>query len=149
MESKPKLRIRSKSPLHGERLLEPIEFEKGAAVRVFHNDKWHDGVLLKRILVSESIKPTPNSTRMATLTLWMASFNHKIGLFDHYRIAAPGTVRPYSRLKNPALAGVKRTTRTKKAGAAKKNPNWKPTAAQTRSLSPAMIKGLRKYHTGR
>ena len=49
---------------------------------------------------------------------------------------------------NPNLAGTpKRSAR--KVGAAKKNPNWKPTAAQTRSLSPALLKGLRKYHTGR
>ena len=55
-----------------------------------------------------------------------------------------------SRMRRGSLAGTpKKRTTTKKVGAAKRNPNWKPTAAQTRALSPALIKGLRKYHTGK
>ena len=76
---------------------------------------------------------------------------------DHARDYLSGTAsaaKPKARVKKgakrkPAAKRKVVGTRTKKAGAAKKNPNWKPTAAQTRSLSPALLKGLRKYHTGR
>ena len=52
------------------------------------------------------------------------------------------------RMAKGALAGTPRP-RTRKVGAAKRDPNFELSPAQKRTLSPAMQKGLLRYHRGR